>query len=108
MKLPLSSRRATACVAFFASLAVAAHAWGQRLPLDTLKLPPGFEIGIFADNVPHARSMALGPDGVLFVGTNEDRVYAVLYQGDKATRVKTFATGLNMPNVVPFRGGPLY
>ena len=35
----------------------------------TINLPPGFRIGYYADNVPNARSMALGPDGTLFVGT---------------------------------------
>jgi glucose/arabinose dehydrogenase len=108
MKPPLPSRRAFARVAFFAFLAVAAQAWGQRLPIDTVKLPPGFEMRIFADNVPGARSIALGPDGVLFVGTRDDRVYAVRYQGDKATQVKTIASGLNMPNGVAFRDGALY
>ena len=30
------------------------------LPLDTIKLPPGFAITVYADNVPNARGMALG------------------------------------------------
>jgi glucose/arabinose dehydrogenase len=108
MKLPLPSRQALACVAFFALLAVAAQARGQKLPLDKIKLPPGFEISLFADNVPNARSMTLGPDGVLFVGTPTDRVYAVRYQGAKATKVTTIASGLNAPNGVAFRDGALY
>ena len=41
----------------------------QPLPIDRIRLPPGFEISIFADNVPNARSMALGAKDVLFVGT---------------------------------------
>ena len=105
MKTPLSSRLARAGVVF---LAFAAHAEAQRLPLDTIKLPPGFEIRVFADNVPSARSMALGPSGVLFVGTRSDRVYAVSYQGDKATQVRVVASGLNMPNGVAFRDGALF
>src|SRR3954469_25749759 len=108
MKTPLSSRSARAAVAFFALLAFAAHADAQGLPLDKVKLPPGFEIRIFTDNVPNARSMALGPSGVLFVGTRTDRVYAVRYQGDKATRITTIASGLNMPNGVAFRDGALF
>src|SRR3954463_3647507 len=105
MKTSLSSRLALAGVAF---LAFTARADAQSLPVDTVKLPPGFEMRVFADNVPSARSMALGPDGVLFVGTRTDRVYAVSYQGDKATRVRTIASGLNMPNGVAFRDGALY
>jgi glucose/arabinose dehydrogenase len=105
MKPTLSSRLARAGVAF---LALAAQAEAQRLPLDTVKLPPGFEIRVFADKLPSARSMALGPDGVLFVGTRGDRVYAVRYHGDKATQVITVASGLNMPNGVAFRDGALF
>jgi glucose/arabinose dehydrogenase len=108
MKLPLPSRHARVCVIFLAFLALAAPSRAQRLPLDTIKLPPGFRISVFADNVPEARSMALGPDGVLFVGTRGNRVYAVRYEGDKATRVTTLASGLNVPNGVAFRDGALY
>ena len=46
------------------------------LPLEKIKLPPGFRIGLYA-RVPHARSMALAPGGTLFVGTREEEVYAV-------------------------------
>jgi hypothetical protein len=51
----------------------------RDLPLDNIRLPPGFSISIYADNVPGARSMALGSNGTLFVGTRgEGKVYAVL------------------------------
>ena len=44
-----------------------------------ITLPPGFHISIYADNIEGARSMALSPDGVLFVGTRgEGKVYAIL------------------------------
>jgi hypothetical protein len=33
---------------------------GAAPALDRIKLPPGFEISLFAANVPDARSMALG------------------------------------------------
>jgi glucose/arabinose dehydrogenase len=108
MKPALSSRSAPVCVAFFAFLALAQDAAAEKLPLDKVKLPPGFEIRVFADNVPNARSIALGPDGVLFVGTRTDKVYAVRYQGDKATQVRTIASGLNMPNGVAFRDDALF
>jgi len=97
-------RTGLACAAF--ALAQAAPA--QRLPLERIKLPPGFEISVFADGVPTARSLALGKNSVLFVGTRADRVYAVRYRGAKATRVITVASGLNIPNGVALRGGALY
>jgi glucose/arabinose dehydrogenase len=92
----------------FAGALVAAHAALAELPLERIKLPPGFEISVFASEVPEARSLALGASGVLFVGTRASSVYAVRYEGAKATRVTTVASGLNMPNGVAVRDGALY
>jgi glucose/arabinose dehydrogenase len=81
------------------------------LPLHQIKLPPGFKIGIYAEKVPGARSMALSPNGTLFVGTREEgKVYAVLDHNKDgiADEVITVARGLNMPNGVAFREGTLY
>jgi len=48
------------------------------LPVDKLKLPEGFKIEVYADSIDGARSMALGANGTLFVGTrNENKVYAI-------------------------------
>jgi len=100
----IARRAGFACVAFvFAQAALA-----QRLPLEHTKLPPGFEISVFADGVPSARSLALGKNNVLFVGTRSDRVYAVRYRDARATQVITIASGLNMPNGVALRDGALY
>jgi glucose/arabinose dehydrogenase len=82
-----------------------------RLPLDTLKLPPGFAISVYADNVPNARSMALGPGGTVFVGTRTaGNVYAVVdaNRDQQADRVVTIARGLDMPNGVAVRDGSLF
>jgi glucose/arabinose dehydrogenase len=81
------------------------------LPLDTIKLPPGFRIDLYAHPAPGARSMALGAGGTLFVGSrDEGNVYAVV-DGDKdgrADEVLTLARGLRMPNGVAVRDGALY
>src|SRR5205807_3658762 len=61
-------------------LYAACPAFAERLPLERIKLPPGFEISVFADGVRDARSLALGRNNVLFVGTRADRVYAVRYR----------------------------
>ena len=87
---------------------VASHGAPAELPLERIKLPPGFQISVFASDVPEARSLALGASGVLFVGTRASSVYAVRYEGAKATRVTTVASGLNMPNGVAVRDGALY
>jgi glucose/arabinose dehydrogenase len=100
----IALRAGFACVAFV----LAQAAFAQRLPLERIKLPPGFEIGVFADRVPDARSLALGKDNVLFVGTRADRVYAVRYRDAKATQVVTIASGLRMPNGVALKDGALY
>lgn len=79
--------------------------------LDTIRLPPGFSISVFADKVPNARSLVLGPGGTLFVSTRTaGNVYAVLDsdKDHKADEVITIAKGLNMPNGIALRDGALY
>jgi glucose/arabinose dehydrogenase len=82
----------------------------KNLPLNSIKLPRGFSIEIYAE-VEDARSMALSPTGVLFVGNrHDDKVYAVQdtdgdHYGDK---VYVIASGLRSPNGVAFRDGDLY
>jgi glucose/arabinose dehydrogenase len=79
--------------------------------LETLRLPPGFSIELYTAEVPHARSIALGPDGVVFVGSADDsRVYAVI-DADLDRRVDevvTIAEDLNEPNGVAYRDDALY
>jgi glucose/arabinose dehydrogenase len=83
----------------------------QGLPLERIKLPPGFEISVYAANVANARSLTLSPGGILFVGTRTaGNVYAVVDRDkdNRADEVITVARGLNMPNGVAFRNGALY
>lgn len=80
------------------------------LPLNSIKLPQGFSIDVFAE-VQDARSMALSPSGVLYVGNKDkDKVYALKdTDGDfKADKKWIVASGLNMPNGVAFNDGDLY
>jgi len=84
--------------------------YAKTLPLDKIKLPAGFTIDVFAE-VENARSMALSPSGVVYVGNKDkDKVYAVKdTDGDfKADKKWVLATGLNMPNGVAFKDGDLY
>lgn len=74
-------------------------------------MPPGFEIRYFAKDVPNARSMALGTNGTIFVGSRSaGNVYALVDQnGDhQADQIYTIASGLNSPNGVAFDHGALY
>jgi glucose/arabinose dehydrogenase len=84
--------------------------YAQSLPLSTIKLPPGFKIDVFAE-VQDARSMAVSPSGIVYVGNKDkDKVYAVKdTDGDnKADKKWVIASGLNMPNGVAFHEGDLY
>jgi glucose/arabinose dehydrogenase len=81
------------------------------LPIEEIKLPPGFKIEVFAEGVAGARSMALGNNGTLYIGTRDQGVvYAVRdLDGDhEADEIKVIAEGLNMPNGVAFLNGDLY
>jgi glucose/arabinose dehydrogenase len=75
-----------------------------------IQAPAGFKLEVFADNVPGARSMALGQKGTLFVGTRKDTVYAVSATSGSSEPpiVRVVANKLNMPNGVAFRDGALY
>ncbi len=83
----------------------------SSLPLDQILLPDEFIITEFATGIEDARSLAIGPEGTLFVGTRTNgRVWAVLDTNDdsKADRKVIIASGLTNPNGVAFHGEDLY
>lgn len=94
---------------FFAGQAPALLTGGAP-QLGAIDVPEGFSVGLWAGDVPGARSMTLGPDGIVFVGSRDaGKVYAVVDGGDgKAERTVTIASGLDSPNGVAFRDGDLY
>jgi len=76
-----------------------------------LRVPPGFRISIFADDVPDARSLALGDNGTVFVGTRErGYVYAVQDTNRDGIADKRYVIDrdLKMPNGVAYKNGALY
>ena len=82
-----------------------------QLNMNRLNLPEGFSIELYAKNIEGARSMAMGSDGTLFVGTrNEGKVYALKdTDGDyKVDKTYTIASDLEQPNGVAFKDGALY
>ena len=86
-------------------------AGAQQMQLDTIELPPGFSIHLYAGDVPGARSMIRSPDGTIFVGTRQTgRVYALRDNDDdyRVDRVYVIDQGLFQPNGVEFRKGDLY
>ena len=80
--------------------------------LEKLKLPAGFHISVFAENVRGARSLARGDKGTIFVGSRAGTgaVQAVIDRNNDgvADEVKPLLTGLSQPNGVAFRAGALY
>src|SRR5258706_3054592 len=80
----------------------------KDLPVNTLKVPKGFKVEVWADGIPEARSMAMGDKGTLFVSNrNAKNVYAVVSKGG-SREVKTLLTGLDAPNGLVFSKGTLY
>jgi glucose/arabinose dehydrogenase len=104
------SRLAATLLAAFFFAATAASAAPERR-LDQLVLPAGFEVEVWADGVTNARSLALGPNGLVFVGSQRaGKVYAVADRdGDgRAEKIAVVAEDLFMPNGVAYRDGSLY
>lgn len=80
----------------------------KDIPIDKLKLPPGFSIGVWADGIANARQMAWGSKGTLFVGSRlPGQVYAVVDRGGRR-EVKVIAKGLTQPSGIAFKDGALY
>ena len=82
----------------------------EPLPLAKLNMPEGFSISIYAE-VPNPRQMAMGDDGVIYVGSlRAGKVHAVRdLDGDaKADQITLIAEGLSLPSGVAYRDGDLY
>ncbi len=78
-------------------------------PLQSLKVPPGFHVSIYSDQVPNAREIALGTRDTVFVGSQEGDVYALTGMEDgRAEHVHVIAKDLEMPVGVAFHDGALY
>lgn len=89
--------------------AAALHAEAASdLPLDRIKLPPGFTIELLA-RVPTAREMALANNNVLFVGSRDGKVHALELEGQyRVGKRHLVADGLELPVGVAYRDGSLY
>ncbi len=80
----------------------------ERIPVQRLRLPPGFKAEIWSQGHPGGRTMIMGPRGTLFVGSrNIGRVYAITENGGRR-QVKTIIQGLQEPNGLVIHNGALY
>jgi glucose/arabinose dehydrogenase len=103
-------RRALPFARRLAMLAAAAAAMPvfAVLPIERIALPPGFHIEVLSDAVPAAREMALSPKDVLYVGSMDGHVYALVLKNGHVAARHVIASGLEMPIGVAYRDGALY
>ncbi|MCK5830296.1 MAG: sorbosone dehydrogenase family protein [Methylococcales bacterium] len=97
------------CLLFLNSCS--AETTNHQKVLDSLTLPKGFSISIYADNVPSARTMALGKNGVVYVGSRKQGDVYAIHDSDGdgvADKKYVIATGLYMPNGVAYKKGDLF
>ncbi len=107
--IAFARRTAWAWLACLAFVAGAPQARAAGLPVDQIRLPPGFRIEVLSQAVPEARGMTLSPGGTLFVGTRgEGKVYAIPTPLGPQPRPRVIASGLTTPVGVAFRDGALY
>jgi len=93
---------------------VTGTSFARSSPGDVIKqlhIPAGFTLSVYAEQLPNARSLALGDNGIVFVGTGrEGKVYAIQQPGadGRPQPHQLIASGLNMPNGVAYKDGALY
>ena len=79
--------------------------------LSFLNIPSGYAISYFANDVPGARSLAIGKNGIVYVSTRgQGVVYALEDQNHDGQADKRYvvASGLNSPNGLSYHDGTLY
>ena len=79
------------------------------MDLDRIRLPAGFSIEVYAE-VPNARSLAMGDNGVVFVSNRSGRsIFAIVpVPGQAKPQVVELADRLDTPNGIAYHDGDLY
>jgi len=108
-----SSNRNNSLTTALMVILLTAGALAENTPLNLkqLKLPEGFHIAVFADNIDGARMLTFTPGGVLLVSeSGEGKVVALAdpRHTGKAARVVDVLSGLNEPHGIAFYQGKLY
>ncbi|HEY1475799.1 MAG TPA: PQQ-dependent sugar dehydrogenase [Pseudolabrys sp.] len=80
----------------------------DKLPTAKLKLPPGFNIEVYASGIANTRSLRIGDKGTVFVGTRFGNKVTAIVKKDGKTEIKTVAEGLYRPNGLAYHDGTLY
>lgn len=81
----------------------------DKLPIDKIKLPPGFKIEVYASGLLDARGLRQGDRGTVFVSSLfvAGKIYAVVERGS-ARGSRTIAEKLFLPNGIEFHKGSLF
>ncbi|MGC2247456.1 MAG: hypothetical protein WA609_12710, partial [Terriglobales bacterium] len=112
-RLPFLQTLGSTSLLLFLPLLLAACAFAEQTSFDLsrLKLPDGFHISVFANDIDSARMLTFSPGGVLLVSEmGEGKVVALpdpKHTG-KAARVVNVLSGLNEPHGIAFYEGNLY
>jgi len=80
-------------------------------PVPFIHVPEGFHVSVYAGPLEDARSMALGEDGTLYIGTRDaGNLYAVQDRNSDgiADDTRVLVQGLVLPNGLAFLNGDLY
>jgi glucose/arabinose dehydrogenase len=85
---------------------------GQMRSDDALRLPPGFKIAVFAENLQGVRFMTLGPGNAIYASQPGPGLIVKLtdanHDGVADSVVTTIASGLKGPFGIAFRGDTMY
>ena len=77
------------------------------VPIDKIKLPPGFKVEVWADGIPGGRAITEGENGKYYVGTRAlGRIYEVTDNGKERTS-RVVVDKLNQPTAA-YKDGSLY
>lgn len=96
--------------AFSLLLLVPSLARSHDLPLETLRLPPGFQISVFAELI-NPRQLAMSESGIVYAGSfRAGNLYGVIDTDSdwSADKVVTIDHDLTMPSGIAMRDGDLY
>ena len=83
----------------------------QNQSIKSLKVPEGFIISKFAENIDSPRQMAQGDLGYIFIGSRRGNEIVVIRDFDNngvSDFKRTIASSLNQPSGVSFYGGDIY
>ena len=88
---------------------IAANCVAQEPDLNSLRMPDGFSVSIYAE-IQNPRQLALGSENTVYVGSLRGSVFAIINMNGDETgdNVVTIAENLNTPNGVAYYDGDLF